>query len=67
LAGIGDCASQGAVGSYTGRLIGTLFIKDNQYVAAGGLTATYQSAKQMGTFASTIMIAGALPLPAARR
>jgi hypothetical protein len=67
LAGIGDCASQGAVGSYAGHLIGTVFNNGNQDVAAGGLTATYQFAKQMGTFASTIMTAGALRFPAARR
>jgi len=29
-------ALQGAVGSYTGHLIGTVFNNGNQYVAAGG-------------------------------
>jgi hypothetical protein len=42
---------QGAVGSYRGHLIGTVFTSGNQYVAAGGLPATYQFAKQMGRFA----------------
>jgi hypothetical protein len=48
---ISALASQGAVGNYSGHLIGTVFNNGNQYVAAGGLTTTYQFATQTGTFA----------------
>ena len=46
-------AMQGATGTnnYLGHLIGTVFNNGQQYVAAGGLAATYTFATQMGSFA----------------
>ena len=47
---INNLAAQGATGSYSGHLIGTVFNNGQQYVAAGGLNATYQFGTQMGSF-----------------
>jgi hypothetical protein len=41
---------QGATGSYNGHLSGSVFNNGAQYLAAGGLAATYNFANQMGTF-----------------
>jgi len=45
-------AMQGATGTnnYLGHLIGTVFNNGAQYVAAGGLSASYTFATQMGSF-----------------
>ena len=46
-------ASQGAVGSYTGHLIGSVFrggSQPAQYLAAGGLSAMYAFATRSGAF-----------------
>jgi hypothetical protein len=43
-------AMQGATGSYNGHLSGSVFNNGAQYLAAGGLAATYNFANQMGTF-----------------
>jgi hypothetical protein len=50
LADINLLASQGATGTYNGHVIGSVFTNGNQYVAAGGLKATYNFATQFGTF-----------------
>jgi trimeric autotransporter adhesin len=47
---ISTLAMQGATGNYSGHLIGTVFNNGAQYVAAGGLSATYTFATQMGSF-----------------
>jgi hypothetical protein len=44
-------ASQGAVGIYNGHLIGSVFNNGAQYVAAGGLAASYNFATRTGAFA----------------
>jgi hypothetical protein len=44
-------ASQSAVGNYSGHLIGTVFNNGNQYMAAGGLSATYAFATRSGSLA----------------
>jgi trimeric autotransporter adhesin len=44
-------SAQGATGSYSGHLIGNVFNNGQQYIAAGGLTATYQFATQTGMVA----------------
>ena len=44
---ISALAAQGAVGTYTGHLIGSVFNNGNEYVAAGGLSATYNFSKQL--------------------
>jgi hypothetical protein len=72
LADMNLLASQGAVGNYSGHLIGTVFnaaINNGaQYVAAGGLTATYQFATQTGMFSvnnydgRSFMLSGKAPL-----
>ena len=65
---ISALASQGAVGTYTGHMIGSVFNNGNQYLAAGGLTATYQFRDQTGTFAvnnydgRSFMLSGKAPL-----
>ena len=41
LTDINVLAAQGAVGNYTGNLIGSVFNNGQQYVAAGGLNASY--------------------------
>jgi len=50
LADLNTLASQGAIGNYSGHLIGSVFNNGAQYVAAGGLNASYNFAKQMGSF-----------------
>jgi len=46
-----DIAAMGGTGSYAGHLIGTVFKSPGlQYVAAGGLSATYAGATQLGSF-----------------
>ena len=50
LADMNLLASQGATGTYNGHLIGSVFNNGNQYVAAGGLKATYNFGTQMGSF-----------------
>jgi trimeric autotransporter adhesin len=72
LADMNLLASQGATGTYNGHLIGSVFnaaINNGaQYVAAGGLTATYQFATQTGTFSvnnydgRSFMLSGKAPL-----
>ena len=72
LADMNLLASQGAVGSYSGHLIGTVFnaavSNGAPYVAAGGLTATYQFAPQTGMFSvnnydgRSFMLSGKAPL-----
>jgi|GEM_PF-1178185 hypothetical protein len=42
--------ASGAVGSYAGNLIGTVQYGGAQYLASGGLHATYAFASQIGTF-----------------
>ncbi len=44
-------ASQGAIGSYNGHMIGSVFNNGAQYMAAGGLAATYNFATRAGSFA----------------
>ena len=51
LADMNLLASQGATGTYNGHLIGSVFNNGAQYVATGGLTATYNFAQQTGSFA----------------
>jgi hypothetical protein len=61
-------AAQGATGNYSGHLIGTVFNNGQQYVAAGGLAASYQFGTQMGTFSvnnydgKSFMASGRAPL-----
>jgi hypothetical protein len=43
-------ASQGAVGNYSGHLIGSVFNNGAQYVAAGGLNASYNFGTNVGMF-----------------
>jgi hypothetical protein len=68
LADMNLLASQGATGTYNGHLIGSVFNNGNQYVAAGGLTTTYQFATQTGTFSvnnydgRSFMLSGKAPL-----
>ena len=54
-------ASQGATGTYNGHMIGSVFNNGAQYVAAGGLSATYNFGTQIGSFPSTIMTGAASP------
>jgi hypothetical protein len=49
-ADINKLASQGAVGNYTGHMIGSVFNNGAQYTAAGGLAAQYNFGTQMGSF-----------------
>jgi hypothetical protein len=51
MADINTLASQGAVGNYAGHLIGSVFNNGAQYVAAGGLNATYNFGTRVGSFA----------------
>ena len=48
-ADIDKLAGQGAVGNYTGHLIGSVFNSGAQYVAAGGLNAIYNFGTRMGS------------------
>ena len=48
---INTLASQGAIGSYTGHMIGSVFNNGAQYVAAGGVAATYNFGTRVGSFA----------------
>jgi trimeric autotransporter adhesin len=48
-ADINKLAGQGAVGNYAGHLIGSVFNSGAQYVAAGGLNATYNFGTRMGS------------------
>jgi hypothetical protein len=50
LADINKLAAQGAVGNYTGHMIGSVFNNGAQYTAAGGVAATYNFGTQMGSF-----------------
>jgi len=50
IADINMLASQGAVGNYSGHLIGSVFNNGAQYVAAGGLNATYHFGTNVGSF-----------------
>ncbi len=50
IADISRLTSMGATGSYSGHLIGSVFNNGAQYIAAGGLNATYNFATQMGKF-----------------
>jgi hypothetical protein len=43
-------AAQAFTGTYTGHMIGSVFNNGAQYVAAGGVSATYNFGTQMGTF-----------------
>ena len=43
-------ASQSAVGYYSGHLIGSVFNNGAQYLAAGGLNASYNFGTQVGSF-----------------
>jgi trimeric autotransporter adhesin len=47
---INALAAQGATGNYSGQLIGSVFNNGAQYVAAGGLSATYNFGTQVGSF-----------------
>jgi trimeric autotransporter adhesin len=53
LADINKLAMQGAVGNYAGHMIGSVFNNGQQYVAAGGVNATYNFGTQTGSFAVT--------------
>jgi len=48
-ADINKLAGQGAIGNYTGHLIGSVFNNGAQYVAAGGLNAIYNFGTRMGS------------------
>ena len=50
LTDINVLAAQGAVGNYTGNLIGSVFNNGQQYVAAGGLNASYNFGTHAGSF-----------------
>jgi hypothetical protein len=50
LADINTLAMQSARGDYTGHMIGSVFNNGQQYVAAGGVAATYFFATQTGSF-----------------
>ena len=43
-------AKQGAVGNYSGHLLGSVFTAGAQYVAAGGLNASYNFGTNVGMF-----------------
>ena len=43
-------AKQGAVGNYSGHLIGSVFNNGAQYLAAGGLNASYNFGTNVGSF-----------------
>src|SRR5262249_57391276 len=47
---INKLAAQGAVGNYTGHMIGSVFNNGAQYTATGGVAATYNFGTQMGSF-----------------
>ena len=47
---INKLAGQGAVGNYTGHMIGSVFNNGAQYTAAGGVAATYNFGTQTGSF-----------------
>lgn len=49
-ADINKLAAQGAVGTYTGHMIGSVFNNGAQYVAAGGVAATNNFAARTGSF-----------------
>ena len=49
-ADINKLAAQNATGSYTGHMIGSVFNNGAQYVAAGGVAATYHFGNQTGSF-----------------
>jgi hypothetical protein len=49
-ADINKLAAQGAVGTYTGHMIGSVFNNGAQYVATGGVAATYNFAARTGSF-----------------
>jgi len=49
-ADISKLAAQNATGSYTGHMIGSVFNNGAQYVAAGGVAATYHFGTQTGWF-----------------
>jgi trimeric autotransporter adhesin len=49
-ADINKLAAQGAVGNYSGHMIGSVFNNGAQYVAAGGVAATYNFGTQAGSF-----------------
>jgi hypothetical protein len=50
IADINMLAAQGAIGNYSGHLIGSVYNNGAQYVAAGGLTATYNFGTQAASF-----------------
>jgi trimeric autotransporter adhesin len=50
LADINKLAAQGAVGNYTGHMIGSVFNNGAQYTAAGGVAATYNFGTRTGSF-----------------
>jgi hypothetical protein len=50
LADLNVLAMQGAIGNYSGHLIGSVFNNGQQYIAAGGLQATYNFGTQAGSF-----------------
>jgi trimeric autotransporter adhesin len=49
-ADINKLTAQNATGSYTGHMIGSVFNNGAQYVAAGGVAATYHFGTQTGSF-----------------
>jgi hypothetical protein len=51
LADINVLAGQAFTGSYAGHMIGSVFNNGAQYVAAGGMLATYNFATRSGSFA----------------
>ena len=65
---INTLAANNVVGTYTGHMIGSVFNNNNQYLAAGRLTATYDFAAKTGTFAvnnydgKSFMLSGKAPL-----
>jgi hypothetical protein len=53
MADISSLASTGAIGSYSGAAVGSVFNNGANYLAAGGFTHTYNFGTQTGTLAIT--------------